>query len=183
MISTYNILSDFKRSAIEVTSNISHDDIFKKYHHPYHSEKMPSNTTFKITRGKKSFDVIRLDGFTMCFYSQKIIDIISQFVDMSDMCYSINIEGVEGKYYALYNLCKYPFINKNLAILGKEPEFYCVNGIPSPIFSVDKTYCIVVSNEIKDALEKNKVTNIRFTQANCCSIEEYHVWKESNEIV
>ena len=59
------------------------------------------------------------------FFSQKFIDVLSQFMDMSDKCYPIKVEGAEEQYYVIYNLDKYPYLNEKRASFDEEPSFYC----------------------------------------------------------
>ena len=79
-----------------------------------------------------------------------IIEVLSQFVDMSDKCYPIKIEGVEEQYYVIYNLKTYPFWNKDDVVSAyDDPEYFGIHDKSIPIFGIDDTAYIIVSEEIK----------------------------------
>ena len=99
----FDFLNDFKRSQLEIIANVS-NKLLWEYLVPYKNEKLPENITFKVAAGKKNYDVIRLFQSGEYFFSQKFIDVLSQFMDMSDKCYPIKVEGAEEQYYVIYNL-------------------------------------------------------------------------------
>ena len=103
MITYYNISNRFKRSMLEITSETDYK-ILRKYLDPLRKEKLPDDIKFKVAVGKKNYDIIRLYECGEEFYSQRIIDVLSQFVDMSNKCYPIKIEGILEQYYIIYNL-------------------------------------------------------------------------------
>lgn len=90
MVSCYDFTHRFKRSMLEITSDADYDTIMK-YLDPLQTEKLPDNVTFRVAAGKKAYDIIRLYGYVQIFYSRKIIDVLSQFVGMTDKCYPIKI--------------------------------------------------------------------------------------------
>lgn len=181
MISVYNLYSACKRSILEIKSDVSFG-ILAEYLIPYKKERLPENVTFKVAAGKKFFDIIRLYESGRLFFSQKFIDVLAQFVDMSNKCYPINIEGIEEQYYVIYNLDEYPFLNKDKAIFNEEPYFYCGKEIETSIFSIATTRLFVVTEDIKNALIKNKISNIDFKEAFLCTEEEYKEWQKSKRI-
>lgn len=79
---------------LEISSETSYE-ILDKYLDSTQTERLPDDVCFKVVAGKKKYDIIRYYGFVWAFYSQKFIEVLSQFVDMSDKCYPIRIEGVE----------------------------------------------------------------------------------------
>ncbi len=81
----------------------------------------------------------------------------------------------------IYNLDKYPFLNKNRASFDKEPSFYCGKEITAPLFGINDTRCFVVTEELKNALIKNKISNIEFTASFLCTKEEYKEWRKSRK--
>ena len=178
MISFYFLTHRFKRSMLEITSETSYDVLWK-YLLPYKTKPLPADVTFTVAAGKKEYDIIRLYESGEEFFSQKIIDVLSQFVDMSDKCYPIRIEGVEKQYYVIYNLKKYKFLNLEENVFEDEPGCIGVQDESLPIFSLEGTKCIIVSEDIKDALLKNKITNIKLTECFGCTLEEYKKNKKS----
>jgi len=180
MISLFCLTHRFKRSMLEITSETSYD-ILDKYLGPAQTEKLPDDVHFKVVAGKKKYDIIRYYGFAWEFYSQKFIEVLSQFVDMSDKCYPIKIDGIEEQYYVIYNLKTFPFWNKDDVVsMYDDPCYFGINDKSIPIFGIDNTAFIIVSEEIKDALLKSKISNIELLETFGCSIEEYKKIKESN---
>ena len=100
MITYYKIFNRFKRSMLEITSETDYK-ILRKYLDPLRKEKLPDDIKFKVAVGKKNYDIIRLYECGEEFYSQRIIDVLSQFVDMSNKCYPIKIEGILEQYYII----------------------------------------------------------------------------------
>lgn len=180
MISLFCLTHRFKRSMLEITSETSYD-ILDKYLGPAQTEKLPDDVHFKVVAGKKNYDIIRYYGFAWEFYSQKFIEVLSQFVDMSDKCYPIKIDGIEEQYYVIYNLKTFPFWNKDDVVsMYDDPCYFGINDKSISISGIDNTAFIIVSEEIKDALLKSKISNIELLETFGCSIEEYKKIKESN---
>lgn len=180
MISLFCLTHRFKRSMLEITSETSYD-ILDKYLGPAQTEKLPDDVHFKVVAGKKKYDIIRYYGFAWEFYSQKFIEVLSQFVDMSDKCYPIKIDGIEEQYYVIYNLKTFPFWNKDDVVsMYDDPCYFGINDKSISISGIDNTAFIIVSEEIKDALLKSKISNIELLETFGCSIEEYKKIKESN---
>ena len=61
-----------------------------------------------------------------------------------------------------------------------DPYYFGINDKSIPIFGIDDTAFIIVSEEIKDALLKSKISNIELIEHFGCSFEEYEKIKESN---
>lgn len=180
MISFYYFSHRFKRSMLEITSETSYD-ILDKCLDPTQTEKLPDDVCFKVAIGKKDYDIIRYYGVGWKFCSQKIIDVLSLFIDMSDKCYPIKIEGVEQQYYVIYNLKTYPFWNREETItMRDDPYFFGIQDASIPIFGIEDTGFVIVSEKVKDALLKSKISNIDLNETFGCSIEEYKKIKESN---
>lgn len=182
MISFFNLSHRFKRGMIEIISDTS-DDILDKYLDPTQTEKLPENVKFKVAAGKKEYDIIRHHQDWQPFYSQRFIDVLSLFVDMSDKCYPINVDGVATQYYVIYNLETFPFWNSEeteTESMLDVPFIFGVQDKSIPIFGIDDTGLVIVSENVKDALLKNKISNINLTETFGCSLEEYEKIKEGN---
>ena len=179
MISVFNLYNAFKRSAFEISSNASYKLLWE-YLVPYQKKKLPESITFKVAAGKKGYDLIRLFQSGEFFFSQRFIDVLSQFIDMSDKYYPIKIEGIEEQYYVIYNLDEFTYLNKEKAMFDEEPSFYLDSKITTPFFGITSTRCFVVTEEIKNALIKNKITNIDFEETFLCTKEEYKEWQRAH---
>lgn len=165
---------------LEISSETSYE-ILDKYLDPTQTERLPDDVCFKVVAGKKKYDIIRYYGFAWAFYSQKLIGILSQFGDMSDKCYPIKVEGIEEQYYVIYNLKTYPFWNKDDVVSAyDDPYYFGIHNKSIPIFGIDDTAYIIVSEEIKDALLRSKISNIELIETFGCSFEEYEKIKETN---
>lgn len=179
MISFFDFTHRFKKGMLEISSNTSYD-ILWKYLDPLQKEKLPNNIFFRIESGKKQYDVIRLYESGEEFYSQNVIDILSQFIDMTNKCYPIYIDGVDKQYYVIYNLEAYPFLNREESTFEDEPCCFKASNPSLSIFGIEDTKCIIVSTEIKDALLKYKISNIILQECFGCTLEEYKKIKKSN---
>ena len=80
MITVFSIGNAWKRSQLEIDSEIPYK-ILCEHLIPYQKEKLPNNIIFKVATGKKAYDLIRLFESGEFFFSQKIINVLSQFVD------------------------------------------------------------------------------------------------------
>lgn len=178
MVSFYFLEHRFKRSMLEITSSTSYEVLWN-YLNPHKKIKLQENITFFVAAGKKAYDIIRLYESGEYFFSQRIINVLSQFVDMSDKCYPIKIKGIDKQYYVIYNLEQYPFLNQDENIFEDEPGCIGVQDKSLSLFSLKHTKSIIVSEAVKDALRKNKVTNIELTECFGCTLEEYKEIKKS----
>lgn len=177
MVSFYFLTHRFKRSMLEITSNTSYDVLWK-YLKPNKKEKLPNNVTFSVATGKKKYDIIRLYESGEKFFSQKVIDVLSLFVDMSEKCYPIKIKDVEEQYYVIYNLKQFQFLNQDESLFDDEPACIGVQDKTLSLFSLKHTKSIIVSEAVKDALLKNKVSNIELIECFGCTLEEYEEIKK-----
>lgn len=178
MISYYYLTRCFKRSMLEITSETS-SDILWDCLRPLHNKNLPENITFKVVAGKKNYDIIGRYGYADDFYSQKFIDILSQFVDMSNMCYPIKIDGIEEQYYVINNLKAYPFWNRKEHTFMDDPYYFGVPDENIHIAGIEDTSIILLSEEVKNALLKNKISNISLLETFGCSFEEFEEIKKS----
>ena len=164
---------------LEITSETDHK-ILRRYLDPLQKEKLPDGIKFKVAAGKKPYDITRLYGFVEEFYSQRFIDVLSQFVDMSDKCYPITIEGIiEPQYYVIYNLDAYSFINRKEHKFIEDPCFWDVHDASLQLFGIKGTSFVIVSEDIKNALLSNKISNIFLTESFGCTKDEYKELKRT----
>ena len=181
MTTVFDLLNAFKRSQLEIVSTVP-NKLLWEYLEPYKKEILPESVTFEIAVGKKNYDIIRLFQSGEYFFSQKFIDVLSQYMNMSDKCYPIKVEGAEEQYYVIYNLDHCPFLNADRAMSDEEPSFFEGKEITTPLFSIDDTsYYFVVTEELKNALIKNKISNIEFEESFLCTKQEYKEWRKSRK--
>ena len=102
-----------------------------------------------MATGKKSYDIIRFFESVGHFYSQKIIDILSQYIDMSDKCYPIYIKDVDTQYYILYNLKAYTWYNNRMYLDKDDPRYYDIQNASKYIYAIGGTLNIIVNEEVK----------------------------------
>ena len=69
MIIVNNFYDALKRSEIEIFSDDLPYKLLCDYLIPYHKEKLPDSVTFKVSAGKKNYDVIRLFESGECFFN------------------------------------------------------------------------------------------------------------------
>ena len=166
-----------KSSLLEITANNKFDS--EEYTIVNTKMKLPNNITFSVVSGKKSYDIIRIYQAVGKFFSKRIIDVFSQFIDMSDKCYPINIKDVDMKYYAIFNLSEVPYLNRKENNFLEEPFFIDARNMNAPIFSIKDSRLIFVTEEVKDALFDNKITNISLKECFSCSREGYERIKKT----
>lgn len=177
MITFYRFTHRFKRSLLEIKSDSQY--VYYWNPDPLSKEKLPDYIVFEIAAGKKMYDIIRRYEDCGIFFSQKVIDILSQFVDMSDKSYPIKIKGLDEQYYVIYNLEAYPYWNKNEDTFMHDPRYFGMQDPSTPIFGIEGTLFIMVSEEVKNALLKNKISNIELIECFGCSLDEYKRMKKS----
>ena len=166
-----------KSSLLEITANNKFDP--EEYTIVNTKMTLPNNITFSVVSGKKSYDIIRIYQAVGKFFSKRIIDVFSQFIDMSDKCYPINIKDVDMKYYAIFNLSEVPYLNRKENNFLEEPFFIDARNMNAPIFSIKDSRLIFVTEEVKDALFDNKITNIYLEECFSCSGDGYERIKKT----
>ena len=174
----YRLSHRFKSSLLEITT----DNVFAlsdEYICLNTPKKILENKIFRVATGKKSYDIIRFFESVGDFYSQRIIDVLSKFIDMSDKCYPLNIKDVDMQYYVLYNLSYVPYINSKENNFLEEPTFIDTQKMSDPIFCIKNTGCFFVTEEVKDALFSNKITNISLEECFSCSRDGYERIKKT----
>ena len=166
-----------KSSLLEITANNKFDP--EEYTIVNTKMTLPNNITFSVVSGKKSYDIIRIYQAVGKFFSKRIIDVFSQFIDMSDKCYPINIKDVDMKYYAIFNLSEVPYLNRKENNFLEEPFFIDARNMNAPIFSIKDSRLIFVTEEVKDDLFDNKITNISLEECFSCSRDGYERIKKT----
>ena len=174
----YHLAHRFKSSLLEITTEKSLD-ISDEYICLNTQKKVLENITFRVATGKKSYDIIRFFEYVGHFYSQRIIDVLSKFIDMSDKCYPIKIKDVDMQYYVLYNLSYVPNVNRKENNFLEEPTFIYTQKMSDPIFCIKNTGWLFVTEEVKDALFDNKITNISLEECFSCSRDGYERIKKT----
>lgn len=161
---------------IEITSETDYR-LFQRYLDPLQKERLPNNVKFRIAAGSKKYDIIRLYERGEEFYSQRVIDVLSQFVDMTGKYYPIRIDGVEEQYDVLNNLDACSFLNRNECLSIDDPCFWEVQDAALHIFGIIDTSFVIVSEKVKEALLKSKISNIQLTESFGCTRDEYNKLK------
>ena len=174
----YRLAHRFKSSLLEITTD-NVFDLSDEYMCLNTQKKVLEDITFRVATGKKSYDIIRFFEYVGHFYSQRIIDVLSQFIDMSDKCYPIKIKDVDMQYYVLYNLSYVPYINSKENNFLEEQTFIDTQKMSAPIFCIKNTGWLFVTEEVKDALFDNKITNISLEECFSCSREGYERIKKT----
>ena len=175
---TFYLLSHrFKSSLLEITANNNFDP--DEYTIVNTKMMLPNDITFSVVSGKKSYDIISIYQAVGKFFSKRIIDVFSQFIDMSDKCYPIYIKDVDMKYYAIFNLSEVPYLNRKENNFLEEPFFIDARNMNAPIFSIKDSRLIFVTEEVMDALFDNKITNISLKECFSCSRDGYERIKKT----
>ena len=174
----YRLAHRFKSSLLEITTD-NVFDLSDEYMCLNTQKKVLEDITFRVATGKKSYDIIRFFEYVGHFYSQRIIDVLSQFIDMSDKCYPLNIKDVDMQYYVLYNLSYVPYINSKENNFLEESTFIDTQIMSVPIFCIKNTGWLFVTEEVKDALFDNKITNISLKECFSCLREGYERIKKT----
>ncbi len=153
------------------------------YLYPTSKIRLPHDASFRVVRGKRWTDIIvHHKDWSLYFYSQKVIDLLGTFLDMSDKCYPIHIEGTDQRYYVIYNLEEYPFLNqKERAMFHKPPYFELPDTYP-PLFTLSNSNLRVCTKELKEALIKAKIVNIRFRDVYGLTKEEKAIYEATEAI-
>ena len=174
----FELFHRFKNSMLEITSEIPVEYSWQ-YLTECSKDKLPDGIDFSVATGKKAYDIIRFFERGEYFYSQRIINVFSQFIDMSDKCYPIIIKNVDMQYYVIYNLYGVPWINRKENTFCEEPNFIDASNTNVPIFCIENTGCFIVTEEVKDALFDNKITNISLKECFSCLREGYERIKKT----
>ena len=179
MISLYNFRHRMKKDMLGITPDVEVEDIWK-YLLPMSNEKLPDGIGFSVVRGNKQYDIIRIhEGGQRCF-SQKVIDILSGYVDMSDKCYPIYIKDVDTQYYIIYNLKAYKWFNRSDLI--NTPIYLDIQDTSECLYAIEGTVKIIVNEKVKEALAQENITNMALDECFGCTEDEYIQVIESREV-
>lgn len=178
----YYFIQNRRNSVIELRSNKPFS-IWDDCLCPSSAVKIPDDSVFKVVKGKKWTDAIILFESAITFYSQKLVDFLQQYTDITNQCYPIRIADSEEKYYVFYNMFTYTRINP-CSVFESEPPYFLLppTGEVRPFFTIGMSSLKVCTEEIKKAMEKAKLTNIRFVPVYGLTEEEFHLWKQKHEL-
>ena len=183
----YELITAWKRSCIEIDPNMEprgYVDCFIPYEH----RRLPEDIKFTVKAGKKEYDIIGVyQRMNIQLYSKELISVLNQFTDMSKYCYKIDVLDVTKEYYVIYNLPTNRWINeKEYDRWMHVPEFdfdairFLINEDDIKVLSAKGIICVLVSEEVKRALEKAKITNVRYNEAYGYTPEEALEWAREN---
>lgn len=166
---------------IQVVSPSQYRDI-EQYLLPTSNIKIPHGVEFEVKKGKRWTDVIVYhQSVSLCFFSQKLMDVLGQFVDVDNYSYPIHIVNCPHKYYVLFNLPQVPFINSAYCPNQDEDPYFVFSHAPLQLFTLADTNLKVCSSQIMDMLVKSKMTNIAFRDVYELTNDEYKLWVAEHE--
>lgn len=177
----YIISNNFQNGTIQLISNRSYSEI-EPYLDQYSTEKLPNSVTFRVARGKKWADLLYYyEAASIVFFSKQVIDILSSRIEMTNLCYPIEIEAENTQqYFVLYNKATYKLINPNYMLddLGEPPYLYIPSETikPPKLFTHIDGICNIVDEEIMLEMKRLKVTNIYFREIYSLDTFEYNKW-------
>lgn len=177
----YIISNNFQNNVIQLVSNKFYSEI-EPYVDQYSTEKLPNDVTFHIAKGKKWTDLLYYhEAASIMFFSKQVIDILSARIDMTDVCYPIEIKAENApQYFVLYNKVAYKLINPNYMLdgLGEPPYLYIPTETiePPKLFTHIGGIWNIVDEDVMLELKRSKVTNIRFREAYSLDTSEYKKW-------
>lgn len=144
-------------------------------------DRLPNNISFYVAKGKRWTDIIVYNqSVSINFYSQRMIDVLSAFMDMSRIVYPIQIEGADCKYFTIYNLKEFNFLNQKFTPLPESHPYFEHTGKTPALFTLTNSNLKVCTEEVKNAIEKAKLTNVYFRDVYGLTTEECLVWKQKH---
>ncbi len=142
------------------------------YLFPSSKQKLPEEVMFTVVKGNRCTDIIVYnESVSINFYSQKLIDVLGQFVDVSKICYPIRINNCASTYYVIYNLEELVFLNQSDFL--NNPLFLIKDKTPL-IFTLDRSNFKICSLIIKEAFVKEKLSNVYFRDVYGLAPKEYY---------
>ena len=178
----YSIRPASYYSILEIKANKPYDVIDSILGSRDGNEVLPADTKFRIMQGKRATPMIFYhESISIKFFSQKFIQFLSQFIDMSDKCYPIEIEDFDETYYVIYNLRAYESFNCDEHLFGPEPVLFYDEGenkLPK-VFGCKNALLIAVDKEVRWAIERSEFAkHIKFVELYSYSAIEYEAWKK-----
>lgn len=152
------------------------------YLFPSSKQRLPEDVMFTIVKGNRHTDIIVYnESASINFYSQKLIDILGQFADVSKICYPIRINNCKSIYYAIYNLEGLEFLNQSDFL--HNPLFLMREKIPM-LFTLTGSNFKICSSIIKEAFIKKKLSNVYYRDVyGISSMEEYYELKKEGRLM
>ena len=123
---------------------------------------LPSNLKFRLKKGRRPTDVISyIDKEKILFFSQKFIDFLSKFTNMSHKCYPITVEGCDVKYFGLRNLRGFYHFNQVEHTTQNEPILFYDkdNNVPA-VFTLMGIPMLIVGEQIQGLSYGQGFTNV-----------------------
>ncbi len=172
------------KSIIEIYTTDPRDYAFvEPYLYPTSKIRLPNDASFRVVRGKKWTDfIVHHKDWSLKFYSQKVIDVLGTFLDMSDKCYPIHIEGTDQRYYIIYNLEEYSFLNQEYGSFIGTPPYFELPDVHPPLFTLTNSNLRVCTKDLKEALIKAKLKNIIFREIYGLTQEEKAIYEATEAI-
>ena len=143
---------------------------------------------FRICHGKKQRDIIyRYEDISIEFLSQNVYSFLSRYGDMRPYLYPIHIEGVDDVYYFIHDLPEVQYINRNAYIpntnFEREVSCFLLQDDMPPFFTLSGTRFKMITAEMKEAMIKEKLTNVNFRPVyGVSSMEEYYELQRDDKL-
>ena len=125
------------------------------------TDPIVSNSRYTIKKGSKLFDIVTYLNWTQFLISEKFKNILERYGFNGYECFPAEIVGLSCNYYGWLNINEVgPIIrdNKDDNIVWFDLRTW--NNYD--IFHLKDTFMNVCTKEVKDALEKESITNIEF---------------------
>ena len=167
MITFYYLMRRVEaRSIVEIKANQPYDYMaIKPYFHPSCKKKLPLDISFSVVKGKRWADIIVLnEAVTHKFFSQRLIDILGQFIDITNKCYPVRIEGSPYNYYCIYNLEEFSFCTDATSMKYRDYNHFVLSNCNVDLFTIRDSNLKILSHKIKQIFEKEKLTNVEFSE-------------------
>lgn len=177
----YTISSNFMRGCLYVYP-VDEDLKYAQYMVTTSPVGLKPHTEFEIIQGKREYDIICIfENVIHTLYSERLINVLSQFMDLTGKCVPVNVIGSETKYYSVYNFNKYFLFNSDYHFFGPNKEPLKILIKENLIFPATcGSNVFIINEDIKKAIEKAKLKNICFYEIYGCNEAEYEEWKSSH---
>lgn len=159
----YRISNAYKRSAIQI---ITAQEFSSSSHIPLDSPIIYNNT-FTVDIGKKWFDVIGFADSHMHFAISRRFKILLEANKIKGWtCFPIIIEGSNEEYFVfqIVSIAGEILNREKLNRYEEKLKFDINTWDKAGIFTLKNTTTIICTIEVKEILEKEKITNIEFDE-------------------